>query len=80
MSFVVYDRQGEDLYSWWRQNAWEEGEACADIRIGAAVSSLEEFGVRVTPTHLWLSKDGTVLRSESGALNAVPEWLVEPPR
>lgn len=74
MSFVAYDREGEDS-GWWEQNAWESSASCADVRVGSAGSSLASFDIKGTPTHLWIGPDGALLHAESGALTAMPAWL-----
>lgn len=75
VSFVVLDQKGSELADWWETHAWNEEEACADVRIGSRTFSAEPYGVTRTPTHFWISSEREILEARPGALMSTPEWL-----
>jgi len=78
IAVVVLDRRGQDLRDWWLTNAWKSGETCANVTIGSPVQGIENYGVRVTPTHI-LVDDAVIVEQHIGALETVPEWVERRP-
>lgn len=78
IAFVVLDRRGEDLRDWWSTNAWDPEEGCGEVLVGSPGKGIDEYGVRMTPTHV-LVEDAVVVEQHVGALSAVPGWLQRTP-